>query len=91
MNDLSNSINSNTVLTSRAINQILESNFNELVNAYRIKHFTSIAKADRNRHFTLWAIAQESGFGNKATFYSAFKKVTGSTPKRYLRSITKEV
>ena len=84
LQELSASIQSNPVLTSKAINRILKTNFNELVNEHRVKHFVSLAREERAQNLTLWAIAQEAGFGNKATFYKSFKKNMGTTPKAYL-------
>ncbi|MEM6261994.1 MAG: helix-turn-helix domain-containing protein [Bacteroidota bacterium] len=83
--DLSGEIGSNPVLTSKAINRILHTNFNDLVNQYRVHHFILLAKAESQKRFTLWALAQQVGFGNKVTFYKAFKKEMGTTPKAYLQ------
>lgn len=82
--NLSAAVQSNPVLTSKAINRVLATNFNDLINERRVRHFLKLAKQDRARQFTLWAIAQEAGFGNKATFYKSFRKNMGTNPKAYL-------
>ncbi|MCG8328987.1 MAG: helix-turn-helix domain-containing protein [Chitinophagales bacterium] len=87
LQDLSVKIKSNPVLTSKAINRILKTNFNDLINKHRVEYFVKLAKEEHNKNLTLWAIAQEAGFGNKATFYKAFKKNMGATPKSYLSSV----
>ena len=87
LQDLSIAVQSNPVLTSKAINRILKTNYNELMNELRVKHFIQLAQEGQTKNLTLWAIAQEAGFGNKATFYKAFKKNIGTTPKAYLSSI----
>ncbi|MEL6142865.1 MAG: helix-turn-helix domain-containing protein, partial [Bacteroidota bacterium] len=84
LQELSEDIQSSPVLTSKAINRVLKTNFNELMNEQRVKHFIRLARLERSEHLTLWGIAQEAGFGNKVTFYKAFKKQMGTTPKVYL-------
>lgn len=81
---LSSDIASNPVLTSKAINRILKTNFNELLNEQRVRHFLQLAREEEAKRLTLWAIAQNAGFGNKVTFYKSFKKQMGTTPKVYL-------
>ncbi len=69
---------------SLAINQLLEKNFYQFVNDYRIEEFKSKVIDASNNHLTLLGIAQESGFSSKATFNRVFKANTGLTPKEYL-------
>lgn len=83
---LASAVQANPVLTSKAINRILETNFNDLINQHRVDHFLQLARESRAQQLTLWALAQEAGFNNKATFYKAFRKQMGSTPKAYLSS-----
>ncbi len=59
----------------------LNSNFNVLLNSYRIKH--AINELERNPDYKITALALESGFNNRRTFYNAFKKQTGKTPSEY--------
>ncbi len=89
LNELSQAIGSNPVLTSKAINRILKSTFSDLMNEYRVQHFLRLAKKEKLENLTLFAIAQEAGFGNKVTFYKSFKKVMGMTPKTYLLEFEK--
>lgn len=88
LQELSTAVQANPVLTSKAINRILKTNFNDLVNEFRVKHFLQLARKEEKKKLTLWAIAQEAGFGNKVTFYKSFKKITGTTPKAYLSTIS---
>ncbi len=72
---------------SPIINQHYQSNFNALVNSYRVNHFIELCKKQERDVLTLAAIAEESGFNNRSTFIAAFKKVTGSTPGNYLKHL----
>ncbi|MCE7995748.1 MAG: helix-turn-helix domain-containing protein [Roseivirga sp.] len=84
LQQLATDINANTVLTSKAINRSLKTSFSDLVNEYRVKHFLELVKSDKSKKYTHWALAQEAGFGNKVSFYNAFKKLMGTTPKVYV-------
>ena len=57
--------------------------FNEIVNEYRVKEVTKILSDGSLSHFSLVAIGLEVGFKSKSTFFSNFKKLTGSTPNDY--------
>lgn len=87
LSQLASEIESNSVQTSKAINRILEKNYADLINEYRVQHFLELVQQDQMQNYTHWAIAQQAGFGNKVTFYKYFKKMTGDTPKSYLAGI----
>ncbi len=84
LQQLSQSLQVSPVLTSRAISRVLKTNFNDLINEQRVKHFVLEAQKPMSSHLTHWAIAAQVGFGNKVSFYKSFKKHYGSTPKAYL-------
>lgn len=87
LQQLAEDIASNPVLTSKAINRILQVNFSELVNGYRVQYFVELAQQVESQSYTHWALAQQAGFGNKVTFYKSFKQVMGDTPKSYLNGL----
>jgi|GEM_PF-3248535 len=87
LKQLAADIQSNPVLTSKAINQVLKMNFSELVNGYRVAHFLELAQQGEANNYTHWALAQQAGFGNKVTFYKSFKQTMGETPKSYLSGL----
>lgn len=87
LNQLAEEIVSNPVITSKAINRILKKSYSDLMNAYRVKYFLRLAQQEKLKNLTLWAIAQEAGFGNKVSFHKAFKKECGTTPKSYLSKL----
>lgn len=87
LKQLAADIQSNPVLTSKAINRVLKMNFSELVNGYRVEYFLQLAQQGEARNYTHWALAQQAGFGNKVTFYKSFKQAMGETPKSYLSGL----
>jgi AraC-like DNA-binding protein len=69
------------------INKYYKMNFNDFINEYRI--IFSIDKLLKKEwmYKKLETIASESGFNNRNTFISAFKKVTGIKPSEFLKDI----
>jgi AraC-like DNA-binding protein len=69
------------------INKYYKMNFNDFINEYRI--IFSIDKLLKKEwmYKKLETIASESGFNNRNTFISAFKKVTGVKPSEFLKDI----
>lgn len=72
---------------SQLLNDHLRKNFTSYVNEYRIKEACQMIADDRP--FTLEAIGYEVGFNSKSTFYTAFRKQTGTTPSVYKDSLIK--
>ncbi len=70
-------------LVSRAINKHGTGNFNNLINTFRIGHAKAMFNSGKYDHYTIEAIAEESGFSNKVSFYNAFKSDTGMSPKQF--------
>lgn len=68
------------------INQKIGKGFNEYINQYRLKEFQTLALAQENKHLTLLGLAYESGFNSKSVFNEYFKKSTGTTPKKWLKT-----
>ncbi|MDN3203187.1 helix-turn-helix domain-containing protein [Algoriphagus sediminis] len=73
------------VLTSY-LNQNLEMKFTDFINKKRIEYALDLLNSKESSSYTLEAIGNRSGFKNRNSFSSAFKKVTGKTPSSYLRS-----
>lgn len=74
---------------SRLINGCGKVSFYQFINTYRIGKFKQLLESSNAHHFTLLGLATESGFSSKSTFYTAFKKLEGITPKQYEKSIKK--
>lgn len=71
---------------SKLINECSGQNFYHLINAFRIEHFKQLYLSPENNNLSVLGIALESGFKTKSTFYGAFKKIEGQTPKEFLTS-----
>ena len=69
---------------SEAINQQYHTNFNTLVNEYRIKEACRrINDEEQYGNLTIEAIGQSLGFKSNSNFVSNFKRITGLTPSAY--------
>jgi AraC-like DNA-binding protein len=79
---LAKKLGTNTSDLSRAINDGLGLNFNELINRLRVERVRerlAAAEADAN----ILEIAFDAGFSSKASFNRSFKLYTGETPSGY--------
>ena len=68
---------------SQVINDKFHQNFYEFINTYRLKEMEMKMMEPENRNLTLLGIAQNAGFGSKASFNRTFKHLTGTTPSKY--------
>jgi len=74
---------------SKWLNQYEQKNFNEFLNELRINELFKLIQADNAllQKYNLRALANMVGFKNRTTFISAFKKVTGKTPRIYFEEL----
>lgn len=70
---------------SALINQEYGSNFNELINKYRIEYAVDIIKQGKFQNLNINGLANQCGFNNRNSFTTAFKKFTGVTPSEYFK------
>ncbi|MGD1945665.1 MAG: helix-turn-helix domain-containing protein [Croceivirga sp.] len=68
---------------SRAINLVCHENFNAYVNRYRVSKAEQLLTTDSLSNLSIEGIGIEVGFQSKSAFYSAFKKINGTTPNQY--------
>ena len=68
---------------SQALNQQLGKTYYDFVNEYRVLELKERMKEPDAAELSIMQLALEAGFGTKATFNSAFKKITGLTPSQY--------
>jgi AraC-like DNA-binding protein len=79
--DVARRVGTNTAYLSRAINDGLGMNFNELINRMRAEEVARLIKTQANPN--LMQLALEAGFSSKATFNRAFRAVHGVSPSDY--------
>jgi AraC-like DNA-binding protein len=83
LSQLAELLNININVLSQVINELLDKNFHQLINEYRVnevKHYINDPKR------TLYGIALDSGFNSKSAFNRIFKEITGLTPSQYKKS-----
>lgn len=73
---------------TESLNTYLGKSFYTLINENRIDTFKAMAADKKNKHLTLLALAYDSGFNSKSSFNMVFKKYTGQTPSKYMKSIS---
>jgi len=81
LNKLSKPVGISPAVLSQLLNDNLDVSFSNYVNEFRI----SAAKARLldEHSITMDVLAEEVGFNSQSTFYSAFRKVTGTTPAKF--------
>lgn len=70
---------------SQLINDNLEKNFTLFLNEYRIEEAKKLIR--RDAHLKLESIGYACGFNSKSTFYSTFRKITGTTPAKFKEQV----
>lgn len=86
LGQLSQLVGANYKKVSQVINETMQSNFNTLLNEYRIREACKRMNDDPHyANLTIEAIAESVGFKSRSTFLQAFKRFTGLTPSNYIR------
>ena len=91
MAEVAKIIKISTQQVSQVINEKTNFNFNDYVNSFRIEEAKIMLLSNTYSKLTIDAIAQKSGFHSKSAFYVAFKKHTGTTPKEFIATGSKEI
>ncbi|MDB4901446.1 MAG: helix-turn-helix transcriptional regulator [Mucilaginibacter sp.] len=68
---------------SQAINEILQQNFFDFINRYRIEEATRLLTNPTDPKITILEVLYEVGFNSKSSFNTLFKKHTGLTPTEF--------
>ena len=66
---------------SAYLNQFRNQNFSEFINYYRIQEAKAILK--KSKDVNILKLSYDVGYNNPSTFYRAFKKETGLSPKEW--------
>jgi AraC-like DNA-binding protein len=81
---LAKELNIRPQLLSQFINDNLNKSFTQFINEYRIDEAKRLLK--ESTQLKIDAVGFESGFNSSSTFYSSFKKITGTTPSNYQKT-----
>lgn len=84
MEDLADKLNLSRNHTSQIINQHYNLSFFDFVNKYRVEEAKKLLAQNEKNNANITQIVYDSGFGNRASFYKAFRKFEGQTPTQYL-------
>ncbi len=82
--ELSEQMGTGTHQLSWIINEGFQRSFYDFINSYRVAEFTDMVQGGEHERETFLSIALKAGFNSITTFYRAFKKLTGTTPRIYV-------
>jgi len=88
LQQLSEQLNIPHTVLSEIMNNIVNQNFYDYVNNFRVEEFKRLIGDKNNRHLKILSLAYDSGFQSKTTFNTAFKKFTGQTPSEYMKTFS---
>jgi AraC-like DNA-binding protein len=71
---------------SQVVNEEFGRTFNDLVREYRVRAVQAHLVDPAYDHYTMEAIGREVGFRARASFYSAFRELTGQSPTEYRKA-----
>lgn len=80
---LADEIHTNTRYISAAVSLRFQMNYSELLAGYRVRDAISMLTDRRNRAMTMGEIALACGFATRQSFYAAFYRAQGKSPKQY--------
>ena len=76
-------IGTNTRYVSAVLNVRFGMNYTSFVNRYRVSEAMQILKDDRYRGMTMEDVSSMVGYANRQSFYAAFYRFEGITPRQY--------
>lgn len=65
---------------SELLNKYYKKSFSDVINGYRIEEAKKLLISENNRNKKVASIGYDVGFNSPSTFYSWFKKITGTSP-----------
>jgi AraC-like DNA-binding protein len=88
LNDLAGKMNMPGHQLSQLLNDNLGKSFSVFINEYRIRE--ACKKIIHEPHIKIEEIGYDVGFNSKSTFFTAFKKITNTTPVLYRETVTQD-
>jgi len=82
---LAEELETNTRYIAATLSMRYNTNFNNYINKYRINDAISMLTNKRYAEMNMEEIGLIVGFSNRQSFYTAFKEITGVSPKVYKR------
>lgn len=83
ISDTAKHLNISSHQLSQFLNDNLGKSFSLFINMYRIEEAKQLLVSNNN--YTIEAIGYDCGFNSKSTFFTTFKKITGTTPAEYIK------
>ena len=80
---LAQDLATNTRYISAVVNNRFHKNYTELVNGYRVEEAMSLMVDRRYQKTNIEDISAMVGFSNRQSFYAAFYRFVGKTPRQY--------
>lgn len=80
---LAEDLGTNTRYISAVVNLRFHENYSTIVNEYRIKEAMYMMCDKRFEHYTMEEISKNVGFANRQSFYAAFFRLKGMSPRAY--------
>ena len=94
INEVATKLETGHKYLSNAIREHFQKGFVDYVNTYRVEEAIELLKEQKQggkyARYSVEAIAEEAGFGNRATFYAVFKRIIGVTPREYMDIINQK-
>lgn len=80
---LASDLGTNTRYVSAVVNMKFHMNYSSFVNKFRIEEAMAMLVDKRYQKLKMEEISEMVGFANRQSFYAAFYKVNGITPRKY--------
>ncbi|MBS7372258.1 MAG: helix-turn-helix domain-containing protein [Paraprevotella sp.] len=88
---LAKELDTNSRYISAVINLRFQDNYSQMVNEFRIKDAMYMLKDKHCMRMSMEDIASQVGFSNRQSFYAAFYKRTGCTPRDFRMKAINEI
>ena len=87
--DAAHELQTNRTYLSKAINTVLQENFINYINAFRVAAGIKFMQSEEAKKYDMNAIANKAGFKSRSVFSEVFKKHTGVSPSFFIKNLPK--